>query len=481
MTTYVSSQYIDSYRLQHELVRTAATTAKACESSVLQMSGTPFQQWTYVSDRRYRKNLAHAHDEEPQEQATILNPSYPAQSPRFLSHHGQGPEPAKFQNASHSKHLAQGPVSDSGGDSRYPYPPTTARPLTHYGIQQPAVPGKLDYGPPLNAHYETSSRGRSSVSSAGRLNDVDSQYSSSTATFPSPVHSDRSPRVYAPKTPIPSYQMPIHQRQPTASIPSGFENLLHHSPTPSPPPQPRTSSLFRCRLLIRQQPERARACGAGDRDRRPVDPPPIIQMLLTDFDLRSEDDKAILQDPRFTVGCLLYPVHESRWRGSSDMVLDDSNAPGQSTPLLSGKTFVSPFYVDEDPDPDTALAHPQTDTYRNDPQEFGQKPSKGPQKQPACFFIFSDLSVRTAGTYRLQFRLMNWGSVEDTGQVVPVLAEAWSEPFQVHAAKDFPGMKESSPLAIRLKELGFVELKTRGKGIGKGRKPGKGDLKSQQH
>jgi hypothetical protein len=75
---------------------------------------------------------------------------------------------------------------------------------------------------------------------------------------------------------------------------------------------------------------------------------------------------------------------------------------------------------------------------------------------------------------------MDWGMVEDTGQVFPVLAEAWSDPFRVYPAKDFPGMLDSSVLSVRLKELGFVELKTRGKGIGKGRRAGKNDSKSQQ-
>jgi hypothetical protein len=89
---------------------------------------------------------------------------------------------------------------------------------------------------------------------------------------------------------------------------------------------------------------------------------------------------------------------------------------------------------------------------------------------PATFFVFPDLSIRSAGVYRLQFRLMNWGLVEDTGQSMPVLAEVWSDPFRVYPAKDFPGMRDSSPLTEALKELGFVELKTRGKGKGKGRR-----------
>ncbi|KAL4932653.1 velvet factor family protein [Aspergillus undulatus] len=277
-------------------------------------------------------------------------------------------------------------------------------------------------------------------------------------------------------------------------MPSGFENLLHHQPaTPSPPPPPprrssRTSSRYR--LSIRQQPLAARACGAGDRDRRAVDPPPIIQILLTDFDPRSEEDRAILQDPRFTVGCLLYPVHDTSRRAGPNssaptnrkesrtaelgLNLDDRNPPGQCAPLLSGKAFVSPFYVDEDPDPNTAPQHPSSADNDNDTRQntrpLSRKHPTSRSQPPASFFIFSDLSIRQAGLYRLQFRLMNWGSVEDTGHSMPILAEAWSEPFRVYPAKDFPGMRDSSLLTLRLKELGFVELKTRGKGMGKGRR-----------
>lgn len=279
-------------------------------------------------------------------------------------------------------------------------------------------------------------------------------------------------------------------------MPHGFDKLLHHEPqsSPSPPPR-RTSTQPRYHLHIRQQPIAARACGAGDRDRRPVDPPPIVQILLTDFDPESQDDRDILQDPRFTVGCLLFPVSDS----SGWPVIPETEPPERDrdrdrdrererendgvaraddtffTPLLSGKAFMSPFYVDADPDPNSAPTHPSSTSLLAGTSPI---PPSGPQNlrnasklhQPATFFIFADLSIRSAGLYRLQFRLMNWGSVEDTGQSMPILAEAWSDPFRVYPAKDFPGMRDSSILAEGLKELGFVELKTRGKGKGKGRK-----------
>ncbi|KAA8648871.1 hypothetical protein EYZ11_006428 [Aspergillus tanneri] len=272
-------------------------------------------------------------------------------------------------------------------------------------------------------------------------------------------------------------QQQHQQRHATSGMPMGFEKLLNHSPAPSPPPR-RPSTSSRYHLHIRQQPIAARACGAGDRDRRPVDPPPIIQILLTDFDPNSDQDTDILQDPRFTVGCLLVPVQVSPEVDGENTAREDragaqraeGGTSGPATPLLSGKSFVSPFYVDADPDPATAPAHPSSEDYAANMRRQPM-PLVG-MKQPAAFYIFSDLSVRTAGLYRLQFQLMNWGCVEDAGpgQSMPILAEAWSDPFRVYPAKDFPGMRDSSPLAEGLKELGFVELKTRGKGRGKGRR-----------
>lgn len=273
-------------------------------------------------------------------------------------------------------------------------------------------------------------------------------------------------------------------------MPHGFDKLLHPEPESSPSPPPwRTSTQPRYHLHIRQQPIAARACGAGDRDRRPVDPPPIVQILLTDFDPESQADRDILQDPRLTVGCLLFPVSDSSgWPviPETEPPEGDRDREGENdgvaraddtffTPLLSGKAFMSPFYVDADPDPNSAPTHPSSADLLAGTSPV---PPSGPQNlrnasklhQPATFFIFADLSIRTAGLYRLQFQLMNWGLVEDTGQSMPILAEAWSDPFRVYPAKDFPGMQDSSILAEGLKELGFVELKTRGKGKGKGRK-----------
>ncbi|KAJ5776031.1 uncharacterized protein N7511_001042 [Penicillium nucicola] len=315
--------------------------------------------------------------------------------------------------------------------------------------------------------------------------------------MPSPVWSDKSAANYPSALTLHSTQQDSKQpRNVPYRMPHGFDKLLHHEPEAEQPPTPprRPSTQSRYHLHVRQQPLAARACGAGDRDRRPVDPPPIVQILLNDFDSNSQEDRDILQDPRFTVGCLLFPVSpQSPWSEPTESASDPQDQPQDrdkdkegekdlddgvartddpfSTPLLSGKAFMSPFYVDADPDPNSAPPHPTSslNSHLSSPSNAYNHPSAR-LHQPATFFIFADLSIRSAGLYRLQFRLMNWGSVEDTGQSMPILAEAWSDPFRVYPAKDFPGMRDSSILAEGLKELGFVELKTRGHGKGKGKK-----------
>ncbi|RAK82606.1 velvet factor family protein [Aspergillus fijiensis CBS 313.89] len=416
------------------------------------MSRTPLHQWRHAtSSGQYSDGRAQAAGDDHQALKGAPSHSHPTDElPRFLfpGSASQAYDPTVASTAFNSRLPYQERLWDSVAHPKHDVPsvpPYNTGSSAHFGAQQSNVLRNVE-----------NSELRTAVPSPGHCYDCTGGSSASMA---------------AEKRQI---QQP--QRQSTTSMPSGFERLLHHSPTPSPPPR-RPSSTSRYHLHIRQQPLAARACGAGDRDRRPIDPPPIIQMLLTDFDPKSSDDNDILQDPRFTVGCFLIPEPGF---SQPDVNADgtgraDELSQGQSTPLLSGKAFVSPFYVDEDPDPSTAPAHPsssgyyapETGAYLPPTTYHGTPHTPG---QPATFYIFSDLSVRTAGLYRLQFRLMNWGHVEDTGKSMPILAEAWTNPFRVFPAKDFPGMRDSSLLTEGLKELGFVELKTRGKGKGKGRR-----------
>ncbi|CRG83158.1 hypothetical protein PISL3812_00506 [Talaromyces islandicus] len=283
-------------------------------------------------------------------------------------------------------------------------------------------------------------------------------------------------------------------------IPLGFEHLLHPQNTKAETPRSTSTQssnmdssnkFSRFRLHIRQQPIATRACAAGEKDRRPIDPPPILQMLLVDFNSKSDDDLELLQNPRYTVACLLYAVRKSGPEDEDEKLIhsthvvennarrrreshEDSvtSSPLDGTPfphprtiqVLSGRTYVSPFHTPIEPDPETAPRHPSSHPGRTSCVTSLAEISK----IPATFFVFADLSVRTAGIYRLKFRLMDWGMAFETGKAQPILAETLSEPFRVFSSKDFPGMKESSALTWKLKKMGMLELKPRsGKGKGK--------------
>ncbi|KAF7290956.1 Velvet domain-containing protein [Mycena chlorophos] len=84
-------------------------------------------------------------------------------------------------------------------------------------------------------------------------------------------------------------------------------------------------------------------------------------------------------------------------------------------------------------------------------------------RKPGVFFLFQDLSVRTEGTFRLRFRLMNVGAppAPEPGatqvhtSVSPVLAQIYSEPFIVFSAKRFPGVPETTALSIAFGNQGL--------------------------
>lgn len=49
------------------------------------------------------------------------------------------------------------------------------------------------------------------------------------------------------------------------------------------------------RLVVEQQPKRARMCGFGDKDRRPITPPPCVKLVVTDLQGKEVDVKYALR------------------------------------------------------------------------------------------------------------------------------------------------------------------------------------------
>ncbi|KAK5140792.1 hypothetical protein LTR32_006496 [Rachicladosporium monterosium] len=99
-------------------------------------------------------------------------------------------------------------------------------------------------------------------------------------------------------TPFPSSHSPTT----TSHSPSTYSASPRSSTDPpltAPPPTTTTTTTtqpppFIYDLLIRQQPLAARACGFGEKDRRVIDPPPIIELRVTDASGAPREDRGAL-------------------------------------------------------------------------------------------------------------------------------------------------------------------------------------------
>ncbi|PLB55008.1 hypothetical protein P170DRAFT_29431 [Aspergillus steynii IBT 23096] len=164
-------------------------------------------------------------------------------------------------------------------------------------------------------------------------------------------------------------------------------------------------------LNIRQQPTRARVAGGKEKERKPVDPPPIVQIRV-----REEGtylSQHYLQSPYYFMCCSLYDASE------------DTPVPVSPSTALTG-TLVSSLHRLKDVD--------NTD---------------------GGFFVFGDLSVKVEGDYRLKFTLF-----EMRRDMVHYLKSIISERFTVSPPKSFPGMAESTFLSRSFADQG-VKLRIR--------------------
>jgi hypothetical protein len=210
-------------------------------------------------------------------------------------------------------------------------------------------------------------------------------------------------------------------------------------------------------LTIIQEPAKARACGAGPRctclspfhsylhsltqpaaaDRRPVDPPPVVELRI--FELVNEGE---LKETTMSYDAS-FMLHASLENARPIASGQRFGAP--MSPVLTGLPVAAANYLD--------------------------------RPKPAAYFIFSDLSVRHEGWYRLRFTLLEQVKLpEDADPGMPIAVavnqdpsspaagrvqtgmtnrmEVVSAPFQVFSAKKFPGLSESTELSRVVAEQG---------------------------
>lgn len=176
-------------------------------------------------------------------------------------------------------------------------------------------------------------------------------------------------------------------------------------------------------------------------DRRPVDPPPVVELRIYESDPKNDMQKV---DITFTYNAtfFLYATLEPARPIAQGRVANGQTPP---TPVLTGVPVAGIAYLDR-------------------PAQAG-------------YFIFPDLSVRHEGIYRLSFNLFEEvkdpRDADENAPPMPAVSlpsstsqpsapttflhfrlEVKSVPFTVYSAKKFPGLKTSTSLSRVVAEQG---------------------------
>lgn len=168
-------------------------------------------------------------------------------------------------------------------------------------------------------------------------------------------------------------------------------------------------------------------------DRRPVDPPPIVDLRI--YEVYGDEKKDITFSHQ--ANFFLYTTLEH----ARPMAQGRVPVTTATLPVLTGTAVAGMAYLD--------------------------------RPKPAGYFIFPDLSVRHEGKYRLSFNLYeelktpekdaepsvslpsaNGGPASGTSGCVFFRLEVKSSPFHVFSAKKFPGLAESTSLSRLVNEQG---------------------------
>jgi len=166
-------------------------------------------------------------------------------------------------------------------------------------------------------------------------------------------------------------------------------------------------------------------------DRRPVDPPPVVQLQIFEHS-KSEPKTFIDITQYYPANFFVYVTLESEGASKTETARGSNGKVKQ----LTGTPNTGGLYLD--------------------------RPDK------AVFFTFGDLSVRSEGLYKLRFNLYEvpfcqhlTDIVMDTGNKPTSelgfafgRAEVHSNTFEVFSAKKFPGLAESTLLSRTLSEQG---------------------------
>lgn len=262
----------------------------------------------------------------------------------------------------------------------------------------------------------------------------------------------------------------------------GHSRISNGRPEPVPPPQYQTNGRSepapqpRYELKVEQQPIRARMCGFGDKDRRPITPPPCIRLCVYDRLTSREVDFSDIDSTYFV---LMVDLWNQEGTAAVNLVRHSSSAPTVSISSSTTTSYPPPperthyvamqyehpyrqqgmpaqipsqmppyghqpgggmgYAYPQPAPPPVYAAPPYAQTYQSQPQATMIAPPPmssnhtrnliGMNAVNACrlndldgkvgfWFVLQDLSVRTEGTFRLKLSLFDIGVGNGTSATV---------------------------------------------------------------
>jgi Velvet factor len=166
-----------------------------------------------------------------------------------------------------------------------------------------------------------------------------------------------------------SYNMPLPQDPAPSSPLDDSYDQTDHSNDPTPLPETRIYDGKIWALDVVQQPIRARMCGFGDKDRRPITPPPCIRLIVMDANTKQEVDINSLDTAFFVLTVDLWNVEATKEVNLVAHIPSNAPAIGQVIPASFPHTVSNPSPNQPSPRPFHDLA--KVPAYSRPAQNFG--------------------------------------------------------------------------------------------------------------
>ncbi|KAK6193773.1 hypothetical protein LQW54_012129 [Pestalotiopsis sp. IQ-011] len=193
------------------------------------------------------------------------------------------------------------------------------------------------------------------------------------------------------------------------------------SPDPSP-----NSLLDHFRLKVLQHPKEGKAATAKDKDRKPLDPPPIVQLTV---DAAPNSRYRGLLTPDFPWTMCVARLEDAEEDNASGRTNQKSTSSASSTLIGNIASSVHKAKIGDDDD-----------------------------KREVGVLVFPNLSVRNKGRFRLHFTAYIMPPSPDGGKLEEewvAVAETTSEVFNVLEGRAYPGLAESTSLTRTLADQGI--------------------------